>query len=102
MSEESTIRDPREIALQMAEALSRTDFDAYMSHFAHDAVWQSRFGIRLEGTTAIRSYTEEFNGSVDGYRAEVLEVVDLGGDVILLMGRQEVARAAARSNCSNT
>ena len=88
MSAESTDPDPREIALQMAEELSRGDFDAYMSHFARDAVWQSRFGTRLEGTTAIRSYTEEFNGSVEGFRAEVLEVVDLGSGVAVSVYRQ--------------
>jgi ketosteroid isomerase-like protein len=59
-----------------------------MSHFAHDAVWQTRFGTRLEGTTAIRSYWEEFTGSVEGYRAEILEFVDLGGGVTLWVARQ--------------
>jgi ketosteroid isomerase-like protein len=59
-----------------------------MSHFARGAVWQTRFGTRLEGTTAIRSYHEEFTGSVEGYRFEVLEFVDLGGGVTLLVARQ--------------
>lgn len=72
MTEESTITDLMELALQMAEGANRGDFDAYMSHFARDAVWQTRFGTRLEGTTAIRSYFEEFTGSVEGFRAEVL------------------------------
>jgi ketosteroid isomerase-like protein len=88
MSEESTTPDPREIPLQMAEALSRGDFDAYMSHFAKDAVWDSRFGTRLEGITAIRSYTEEFNGSVGNYRSEIHEVDDLGSGVTLVVARQ--------------
>jgi hypothetical protein len=63
-------------------------FDAYMSHFAMDAVWDSRVGTRLEGITAIRSYTEEFNGSVEGFRGELLEVVDLGGGAMLTTARQ--------------
>ena len=88
MSEESTAPDARKISLEMAEALGRADFDAYMEHFAEDAVWESRFGTRLEGITAIRSYTEEFNGSVEGFRAELLEVVDLGGGVMLTTARQ--------------
>jgi ketosteroid isomerase-like protein len=88
MTEESTTPDLRELTLQMAEAASRGDGDAYMSHFAHDAVWQTRFGTRLEGTTAIRSYWEEFTGSVEGYRAEILEFVDLGGGVTLWVARQ--------------
>jgi hypothetical protein len=72
----------------MAEAANRGDFDAYMSHFVRDAVWQTRFGTRLEGTTAIRSYFEEFTGSVEGYRVEFLEFVDLGGGVTLWVARQ--------------
>lgn len=88
MPEESTTPDLRELMLQMAEAASRGDVDAYMSHFSRDAVWQTRFGTRLEGTTAIRSYWEEFTGSVDGYRVEILEFVDLGGGVTLWVGRQ--------------
>jgi uncharacterized protein (TIGR02246 family) len=88
MSEESTTPDAREIALHMAEASSRADFDAYMSHFAEDAVWVSRIGTRLEGITAIRSYTEEFNASVGGFRAELLEVHDLGGGVMFSTARQ--------------
>jgi len=88
MSEESTTPDLRELSLQMAEAASRGDVDAYMSHLAHDAVWQTRFGTRLEGTTAIRSYYEEFTSSVEGFRTELLEFVDLGGGVALTVARQ--------------
>jgi ketosteroid isomerase-like protein len=88
MTEESTTLDLRELTLEMAEAATRGDVDAYMSHFAHDAVWQTRFGTRLEGTTAIRGYYEEFTGSVEGYRVEFLEFVDLGGGVTLWVARQ--------------
>jgi ketosteroid isomerase-like protein len=88
MTEESTTPDLRELTLQMAEAASCGDVDAYMSHFAHDAVWQTRVGTRLEGTTAIRGYYEEFTGSVEGYRVEFLEFVDLGGGVTLWVARQ--------------
>lgn len=59
-----------------------------MSHFVRDAVWQTRFGTRLEGTAAIRNYHEEFTDSVDDYLFEVLEFVDLGGGVTLLVARQ--------------
>jgi ketosteroid isomerase-like protein len=88
MSEESTTPDLRELTVQMVEAASRGDVDAYMSHFARDVVWQTRFGTRLEETTAIRSYHEEFTSSVEDYRSQVLEFVDLGGGVTLLVGRQ--------------
>jgi ketosteroid isomerase-like protein len=88
MAEESTTPDLRELALQMTEAGNRGDLDAYMSHFAHDAVWHTRFGESLEGVTATRSFFEEFSGSVEGYRAEVLEFVDLGGGVAFSVSRQ--------------
>jgi ketosteroid isomerase-like protein len=88
MAEESTTPDLRELALQMADEASRGDLDAYMSHFAHDAVWQTRFGTRLEGTTAMRSYYEEFTGSVESYSFEILEFVDLGGGVTFSVSRQ--------------
>ena len=88
MPEESTTPDLRELSLQMAEAASRGDVDAYMSHLAHDAVWQTRLGTRLGGTAAIRSYHEEFTSSVEGFRAESLEFVDLGGGVTLSVARQ--------------
>jgi uncharacterized protein (TIGR02246 family) len=88
MAEESTTPDPREIARDMAEAASRGDVDAYMSHFAEDAVWVTRVGTRLEGITAIRSYSEEFNASVEGFHAELLEGDDLGGGVMFSTARQ--------------
>jgi ketosteroid isomerase-like protein len=89
MSEqESTTPGLVELTVQMAEAASRGDVAAYMSHFAHDAVWQTRVGMRLEGAAAIRSYWEDFTGSVGGYRVEGLELVDLGGGVALWVGRQ--------------
>jgi hypothetical protein len=88
MSEESTTSDLREVTRQIAEAANRGDFDAYMSHFAPDAVWQTRLGTRLEGTTAIRSYLEEFTGSVEGFHVEFLEFVDLGGGVTWWVARQ--------------
>jgi ketosteroid isomerase-like protein len=88
MSEEPTTPDSEELMRQMTAAVNRGDIDAYMSHFADDAVWETRFGSRLEGTMAIRSYWEEFTGSVEGYRVELLEFVDLGGGVTLWVGRQ--------------
>ena len=88
MSEESTNPDLRQLSLQMAEAASRGDVDAYMSYLAHDAVWRTRFGTRLEGTTAIRNYYEEFTSSVEGFRTELLEFVDLGGGVTFSVARQ--------------
>jgi ketosteroid isomerase-like protein len=88
MNEESTTPDLRELAVRMAEAASRGDVDAYMSHFARDAAWQTRVGTRLEGIAAIRSYWEEFTGTVEGYHFEFLEFVDLGGGATLWVGRQ--------------
>jgi len=64
------------------EAFVRRDFDAMMSFFASDAVWDlppAAIG-RFEGTAAIRSFHEDWIGSYEEHENE-LEVQDLGNDV---------------------
>ena len=69
MSRESTTPDLVERWRQMEEAFLRRDFDAGMSFFAPDAVWDaSSAGIdRSEGATAIRSFLEEWLGAYEEY-----------------------------------
>ena len=102
MPEESTTPDLRELALHMIEARNRGDLDAYMSHFARDAVWETRYGERLEGRAAIRGFHEEFIDTFDELRSELLEFVDVGGGAALIWFGREVAPVAARRSCSNT
>jgi SnoaL-like domain len=62
MSEEPTTPDLVERWRQANEAFVRRDFDAMMSFFAPDAVWDlSSAGIgRFEGTAAIRGFHEDW------------------------------------------
>jgi ketosteroid isomerase-like protein len=82
MPEESTTPDLVERWRETNEAFVRREFDAMMSFFAPDAVWDlSSAGIgRFEGTAAIRSFHEDWIGSYEEYENE-LEVQDLGNDV---------------------
>jgi ketosteroid isomerase-like protein len=59
-SEKSTTPDLVELWRQTNEAFVRRDFDAMMSFFAPDAVWDlSSAGIgRFEGMAAIRGFPE--------------------------------------------
>jgi len=88
MSQESTTPDPEELPRRLVEAMNRGDIDEYVTYFAPDAVWHTRLGALLEGTAAIRSYHEEFTGSVEDVHFELREFVALGGDVMLTVMRQ--------------
>jgi ketosteroid isomerase-like protein len=88
MSEESTTPDLLERMRLSFEARNRGDFDEYMSFFAPDAILETRVGERLVGAAVIRDFLEEFDGSVEDFRIELLEAVDLGGDVLFSVARQ--------------
>src|SRR5437764_15330166 len=59
MSEESTTPDLVELLRRADEAAERRDWDAVMSIFAPDAVWD-QFGMHvLDGRAAIRGYLDD-------------------------------------------
>jgi ketosteroid isomerase-like protein len=82
MSQKPTTPDLVERWRETNEAFVRRDFDAMMSFFAPDAVWDlSSAGIgRFEGTAAIRGFHEDWIGPYGEYENR-LEVQDLGNDV---------------------
>ena len=84
MPEDSTTPDLVERWRQMEEAFLRRDFDAGISFFAPDAVWDaSSVGIdRSEGATAIRSFLEEWLGAYEEYEHKQEEAQDLGSGVV--------------------
>ncbi len=88
MPEESTTPDLVALARRRVEAINRGDVDEFMTYFAPDAVWHTRFGESLEGTAAIRSYYQEFTGSVEDVHFEQLENIDLGRGVWFSVIRQ--------------
>jgi SnoaL-like domain len=64
----------------------RRDFDAMMSFFAPDAIWDlSSAGIgRFEGAAAIRTFHEDWIGSYGEYENQP-DVQDLGNDVLFVV-----------------
>jgi ketosteroid isomerase-like protein len=84
MSEESTTPDRVERWQQAAEAGDRRDFDAVMSIFVPDAVWELQpLGISLEGVTAIRSFLEDWLGNYVEYQSGREKGQDLGTESCL-------------------
>jgi ketosteroid isomerase-like protein len=85
MLEESTTPDLVKLVRQAVEGATRHDFDALMSFYAPDAVWDlSPMGVgTFEGRAAIRGFVEDWLGSYEDYEIELQEVLDLGNGVVL-------------------
>jgi ketosteroid isomerase-like protein len=82
MSEESTTPDLVELTRRQFEAADRDDFDAIMSCWASDAVWDmSPMGLGLYEGAAIRRFFEDWRGSYEDYETEAEEVLELGDGV---------------------
>lgn len=100
MAEESTTPDLVELWRQTAEALGRSDFDAGLSCFAPDAVWEVQPLARsFEAVPAIRSFVEDWIGNYDEYRQELVEGQDLGNDVVFALNRRMLAWLGRRAGC---
>jgi ketosteroid isomerase-like protein len=82
MSEESTTPDLVELSRRLVEAGNRHDFDAVMSFYAPDAVWEGRAsGMTFEGRTAIRGFWEDATVSYEEVELQPQEILDLGNGV---------------------
>ena len=83
MSEESTTPDLVELVRRLDEAANRLDFDAAVSVYAPDAVWEGRAsGMTFEGRTAIRGFWEDFAPAYEEFEFGREETLDLGNGVI--------------------
>ena len=81
-----------------ADALGRSDFDAGLSCFAPDAVWEVQpLASSFEGVPAIRSFVEDWIGNYDEYHQELVEGQDLGNDVVFALNRQDARLAGTTS-----
>src|ERR1700730_9238133 len=88
MSEESTTPDLVERAGRLFEAANRRDFDAVMSFYAPDAVWEAvSLGTSFEGVAAIRGFFEDWLGAYEEWELEPEEILDLGNGVVLVVAR---------------
>ena len=90
MTEESTTRDLVGLARQTYEAVSRGDFDAAMSFFAPDVVYDlSEAGLgTYEGEEAVRGFFEDWHRSWEERHFEEEELLDLGHGVVLSVVRE--------------
>jgi ketosteroid isomerase-like protein len=88
MPEESTTPDLVELTRHFVEAANRLDFDAVMSFYAPDAVWES-VGMRtsFEGRTAIRGLWEDVTVAYEEFEFQPPEILDLGNGVIFGVDR---------------
>ncbi len=89
MSDESTTTDLVALVGQANEAYGRRDFDAAMSIYAPDAVWdasQTAFGT-YTGAAAIRSFLEDWIGTFEEHEQEIVESRDLGEGVVFAVIR---------------
>ena len=89
MPEESRPPDLVERWRQASEAAERGEFDAVMSVYAPDAVWDaSRAGVgTFDGMAAIRSFLEDWFGDYEEYEYQQEEGIDLGNGVVFVVGR---------------
>jgi len=78
--------DLSELTRSLYAAAKRRDIDGVMAFHAADAVWDlSDVGLgTIAGSSAIRSFLEDWFRSFDYYEPEVREVVDLGGGVVFV------------------
>ncbi len=83
MPDESTTPDLVEISRRAYEAVNRRDFDAVMSFWGPDGVWDlSPNGLGVyEGRAAVRSFFEDWMGAYGDFAFDVEEIRDLGNGV---------------------
>jgi len=83
--EESTTPDLVALTRRFAEAAKSRDFDAMLSPFPPDAVWDAApLGVSFEGVAAIRRFFEEWIGSYEEFELEPEQVLDLGNGVVFI------------------
>src|SRR5436305_10092375 len=68
-----------ELTRRLVEAIKRLDFDAAVSFYAPDAVWEGRAsGMTFEGRTAIRGFWEDMTVAYEEFEWRSEEILDLG------------------------
>jgi ketosteroid isomerase-like protein len=99
MSEESTTPNLVELTLRSFEAANRRDFDALISLYAPQAVWEvAGLAESLEGWVAIRAFLEEWLAAYEEFDQEPEQVLDLGNGVVLAVIRQTARLAGSPSH----
>jgi ketosteroid isomerase-like protein len=101
MAEEFTTPDLVERSREMLEAANRGDFDAVISFFAPDAVWETWMGgVTFEGRAAIRERVEDWLGVFEDLEFEIEEISDLGRGVVFAVVRQDARPIGSAAHVS--
>ena len=88
MSQKSTTPDLVELTSCFLEAVNRRDFDAGISFYAPDAVFESvGLGTSFEGLTAIRGFWEDMTVAYEEFEFRPQEILDLGNGVVFGVDR---------------
>jgi ketosteroid isomerase-like protein len=97
MSEEPTTVDPVALTRQHYEAADRRDFDALMSVYGPDPVWDtSAMGLGIyEGPAAIRRFFEDWIGRYEEWQIEPEAILHLGSGVVFVVVRQNARPAGS-------
>jgi ketosteroid isomerase-like protein len=83
MSEQSTTPELLELTQGVFRAANRRDFDAVMSFYAPDAVWEAvSLGTTFDGIPAIRGFFEDWLRSYEEYELKPEGILDLGNGVV--------------------
>ena len=88
MSQESTTPDLVEVVREGLDAVNRRDFDALISFYAPDAVWDMREMGVFEGRAAILGFIHDWYRAYEEYQIEAEEILDLGNGVVFAVVRQ--------------
>jgi ketosteroid isomerase-like protein len=83
MSEESATPDLAERVSLILEAANHEDWDAILAFYARDAVWDTDGMGTFEGPVAIRGFWEDWWGSYEHLRIDVLQILEIGNGVVL-------------------
>jgi ketosteroid isomerase-like protein len=86
MPEESTTPDREELVRRSIEALNRRDFDALMSLYAHNVVFDLSFrwgGLAYGSREEVRGFIEDWWGPYEDFEITLEEFRDLGDGVTL-------------------
>jgi ketosteroid isomerase-like protein len=90
MAEEFTTPDLVELVNAVTDAASKRDFDAALSFFDLNPVWDmSEMGMGIfEGRDQVRGLFEDWNSSYDEWEIALENLLDLGHGVVYLVATE--------------
>jgi limonene-1,2-epoxide hydrolase len=97
MSERSAPPDLVVLARGFCESLERRDFDAALSFFGTDPVWDmSAMGMgTFRGRAPVRGLLEDWNGPYEQWEIELEELLDMGNGVVFTVAMERENRLGA-------